>query len=77
MDCPLLGSETTTRYGYTHLARSWTMADFKDKVKEKIDDAAGAAKKATDKVTEKTKEAAQNVGQAVKKTGEKIKDAGK
>jgi hypothetical protein len=53
------------------------MAETKDKVKDKIDEAAEAAKNATDKVSDKAKEAAQKTGQAVQNAGKKIKDAGK
>ena len=53
------------------------MADAKSKVKEKIGDAAGAAKAATDKVAEKTKEGAKKVGEGIKDGGQAVKDAGK
>jgi hypothetical protein len=53
------------------------MSDAKEKVKETIDDAAAAAKKATDKAAEKGSEAAKRTGEAVEKAGERIKDAGK
>ncbi len=51
------------------------MADAQDKVKEKIDEAAGAGKAATDKVAGETKAGAAKAGGAVKDVGEKIKDA--
>jgi hypothetical protein len=53
------------------------MSDLKNKVKETIDDAARAAKKATDHVSEKAKDAAYQTGKKVEQVGEKIKDAGK
>ena len=64
------------------------MPDTKDKIKDGINDAAHAAKKATETVAEKvgdaahaTKNAAENaaakVGNVVHKAGDKIKDMGK
>ena len=50
--------------------------DTQEKVKDKIDDAAHAAKKATDSAAEKMKDAAYETGKAVKNVGEKIKEQG-
>jgi len=47
-----------------------------EKVKDKIDDAAQTAKKATDSAAEKMKDAAYETGKTVKNAGEKIKEQG-
>jgi hypothetical protein len=50
------------------------MSNFKDAAKEKIDDAANAAKKTTEKVVDKTKDATHKAGEAVEKGGKRLKD---
>jgi hypothetical protein len=52
------------------------MADTKDKIKVKIDDAAQKAKELAGTAVDKTKSAAKTVGQKVKDAGEKIKEQG-
>jgi ElaB/YqjD/DUF883 family membrane-anchored ribosome-binding protein len=51
------------------------MSDLKDKAKEKIDQAADAAKTTTAKVIDKSKDAAHATGKKVEKGGKKLKDA--
>jgi hypothetical protein len=53
------------------------VSDFKDKVKEGIDDAARAAKQATDEAAQKAKDAAYEAGKKVEQAGKDLKDAGK
>ena len=59
------------------LLRSSHVADTKEKIKGKIDDAADKAKDLTGKAVDKSKEAAKDVGQKVKDAGQNIKDKGK
>ena len=58
------------------LFRRSFMADAKDKIKEKIDDAARKAKDVAGKAVDKSKNAAKKVGKKVKDAGQKIKDRG-
>ncbi len=51
------------------------MSDLKDKVRNKIDDAAEGAKKASDSVVDKTKELAHKGGKKMKEGGKKLQDA--
>ena len=51
------------------------MSDFKDKVKDKIDDAAVAAKKAAGQVVDKSRDVAHNAGKKVEEAGKKFQDA--
>ena len=53
---------------------SCAMADMKDKMKDKINDAAEKAKDATDKASDKANQAARKSGQKMKNMGEKIKE---
>jgi gas vesicle protein len=53
------------------------MSDTQEKIKDKIDDAAHAAKKATDEAAQKMKDVAYETGKAVKNAGEAIKEKGK
>jgi hypothetical protein len=53
------------------------MSDTQEKIKDRIDDAAHAAKKATDEAAQKVKDAAYETGKAVKNAGEAIKEKGK
>jgi hypothetical protein len=48
------------------------MANLKEKAKEKIDQAAGAAKKGADKVAEKTKAGLRKGGQKMQEYGKKL-----
>jgi hypothetical protein len=51
------------------------MSDFKGKAKDKIDDAANAAKRGTDKVVDKSKEAAHNAGKKMEEGGKRLQNA--
>jgi hypothetical protein len=51
------------------------MSDLKNRAKEKIDEGADAAKKATDQVVDKTKDVAHNVGKKMKEGGKRLQDA--
>lgn len=51
------------------------MSDVKDKLKNKIDDAAGATKKAVDKVVDKSKDAAHKAGEHLERGGKRLQDA--
>jgi hypothetical protein len=51
------------------------MSDLKDKAKEKIDDAADAARKATDKVVDKSKDIVHSVGKKMEEGGKRLQDA--
>jgi ElaB/YqjD/DUF883 family membrane-anchored ribosome-binding protein len=50
------------------------MSDLKDKAKEKIDDAANAAKKASDKVADKGKDIAHTADKKMEEGPKKLKD---
>jgi hypothetical protein len=49
-----------------------TMSDIKDKLKDKIDDAADATKKAVDVVAEKSKDAAHKAGKQLEQGGKRL-----
>jgi uncharacterized protein YjbJ (UPF0337 family) len=51
------------------------MSDLKDKAKEKIEDAADAAKKATGKVVDKSKDVAHSAGKKMEQGGKWLQDA--
>jgi hypothetical protein len=51
------------------------MSDVKGKFKNKIDDAAGAAKKAVDQVVDKSKDAAHKAGEHLERGGKRLQDA--
>jgi hypothetical protein len=51
------------------------MNDFRDKAKDKIDDAAKAAKSATDKIADKSKEATHTAGKKLEEKGKKLQNA--
>jgi hypothetical protein len=51
------------------------MSDLKDRAKEKIDDAAHGAKKATDKVVDKSKDFAHGAGKKMEEGGKRLQDA--
>ncbi len=51
------------------------MSDVKDKLKNKIDDAAEASKKAVDKVVDKSKDAAHKAGEQLERGGKRLQDA--
>lgn len=51
------------------------MSDVKDKLKNKIDDAADAGKKVVDKVVDKSKDAAHEAGKHLEKGGKRLQDA--
>jgi gas vesicle protein len=51
------------------------MSDLKDKVTDKIDDAAAAAKKAAGQVIDKSKDVVHNAGKKVEEAGKKLQDA--
>jgi len=57
--------------------KAMTMADMKDKMKDKIDQGASKAKDATNKAVDKTKEGARKAGESIKDAGKNIKDKGK
>jgi len=50
------------------------MSDLKNQVKEKIGDAADAARKAADKAVEKSKDVAHVVGKRVEQGGKRLQD---
>ena len=50
------------------------MSDLKDKVTERIDDAAGAAKKAAGQVIDKSKDVAHNAGKKIEEAGKKLQE---
>ena len=52
-----------------------TMSDLRDKAKDKIDEAAVAAKKATDHVVDKTKDLAHKAGKKMEEAGKQLQDA--
>jgi hypothetical protein len=58
------------------LFKEITMADTRDKVKDKIDEAAAKAKEATDQASDKAQDTARAAGDKIKETGQKIKDKG-
>ncbi len=49
------------------------MSNLKDQVKDKIDDAAHAAKKTTGKVVDKAKDLTHKAGSAIEKGGKRLK----
>lgn len=51
------------------------MSDLKDKAKQKIDDAAELARKATQKVADKSKDAAHTMGKKMEKGGKRLQGA--
>ena len=51
------------------------MSDIEDKAKQKIDDAADAAKKAADKVVGKSKDIAHSAGKKMEEGGKRLQDA--
>ena len=51
------------------------MSNLKDKAKEKIDDAADAAKKATDQVVDKAKDVAHSAGKKMEEGEKRLQDA--
>jgi hypothetical protein len=51
------------------------MSDLKDKVKNKIDDAADATKKTTETVVDKSKDTAHSAGKRVEEGGKRLQDA--
>jgi hypothetical protein len=55
--------------------RSLKMSDFKDKAKQKIDEAAEATKKAADKVVNRSKDVVHNVGKTIEKGGKRLQNA--
>jgi F0F1-type ATP synthase membrane subunit b/b' len=50
------------------------MSDLKDKAKEKIDDAARAAKKVTDHATDTAKDLAHKAGKKMEEGAKRLKD---
>jgi hypothetical protein len=52
-----------------------TMSDIKYKLKNKIDDAAGASKKVVDKVVDKSRVAAHKAGEHLEQGGKRLQDA--
>ena len=50
------------------------MTDMKDKAKQKIDDAADAAKKAAGKVVDKSKDVAHSAGKKLEVGGKRLQD---
>jgi hypothetical protein len=63
-------------HGKGHLpALPKVMSDLKDKAKEKIEDAADAAKKATGKVVDKSKDVAHSAGKKMEQGGKWLQDA--
>jgi gas vesicle protein len=55
--------------------RSETMSGFKEKVKEKIDDTADAAKNAAEGVIDKSKDVAHGAGKKLERGGKRLQDA--
>jgi hypothetical protein len=55
--------------------RKTKMSDVKDKLKEQIDDAAEATKKALDHAVEKAKDVTHEIGKQVEKGGKRLQDA--
>ena len=51
------------------------MSDLKDKAKEKIDEGADAAKKATEQVVDNAKDVAHKAGKKMKEGGKRLQDA--
>ena len=51
------------------------MSDLKDKAKEKIDDAADAAKKAAGKLVDTSKDIAHGAGKKLEEGGKRLQDA--
>ncbi len=51
------------------------MSDVKDKAKQKIDDAADAAKKAASHVVDKSKDVAHSAGKKMEEGGNRLQDA--
>lgn len=51
------------------------MSDIKDKLKDRIDDAADATKKAVDAVAEKSKDAAHTAGKHLERGGKRLQKA--
>jgi hypothetical protein len=51
------------------------MTDLKSKAKEKIEEGADAAKKATDQVVDKAKDVAHKAGKKMKEGGTRLQDA--
>lgn len=51
------------------------MSDLKDKAKEKIDDAAAAARKVTDQAARKTKDLVHKVGKTIEEGGKRLQNA--
>jgi hypothetical protein len=51
------------------------MSDLKDKLKEQIDDAADATKKALGHAVDKTKDVTHEIGKQLEKGGKRLKDA--
>jgi hypothetical protein len=51
------------------------MSDFKDKAKEKIDDAAELAKRAAAQVVDKSKDVAHKAGKKLEEGGKRLQDA--
>jgi len=51
------------------------MSDLKNQTKDKIDEVAVAAKKATDKVADKAKDVAHTAGEKLDETAKKLKKA--
>ena len=50
------------------------MSDLKDKVKEKIDEGADSAKKATDRIVDNAKNLAHKAGKKLKEGGKRLQD---
>jgi len=50
------------------------MSNLKDQVKDKIDDAADAAKTTTGKVVDKAKDLTHKAGEAIEKGGKRLQD---
>jgi hypothetical protein len=51
------------------------MSDVKDKLKNKIDDAADAGKKVVEKVVDKSKDAAHKAGEQLERGGKRLQNA--
>lgn len=51
------------------------MSNLKDEAKQKIDDAADAAKTAASKVVDKSKDMAHSAGKKLEKGGKRLRDA--
>jgi gas vesicle protein len=58
-----------------HNERSKTLSDMKDKAKEKIDDAADAAKNAAGRVIDKSTDVAHSAGEKMEEGGKRLQDA--